>query len=105
MAKKAKKAVVLNRRGIWKGSIAFGLVNVPVQLFSAKHGEQLSFNMIDKRDHARIGYKQINKVTGKEIDRSQIVKGYEYQKGEYVLLTDADFEKANVKARDRKSVV
>ncbi len=96
--KKAREDVTLSRRGIWKGSISFGLVNVPVQLFSAKDGEQLSFNMLDKRDNARIGYKQINKSTGREIERSHIVKGYEFQKGEYVVITENDFERANVKA-------
>ncbi len=102
MAKKktAKKSggKKINHRGLWSGSISFGLVNVPVELYSAKDGEQLKFNMLDRRDHARIGYKQINKSTKKEIARSDIVKGYEYEKDQYVIITDEDFKRANVKA-------
>src|SRR5688500_3914165 len=93
-----KKKEGFSRRGVWKGSISFGLVNIPVYLESAQQSEKLSFHLIDKRDHSRIGYRQINKSTQKEIDRSNIVKGYEYEKGEYVLLSEADLKKANVKA-------
>ena len=85
-------------RGLWKGSIAFGLVNIPVQLASAEEKEHIHFRMLDKRDHAPIGYKQYNKLTGKEITRDQIVKGFEFKKGEYAIMTDADFKKANPKA-------
>lgn len=85
-------------RGLWKGSIAFGLVNIPVQLASSEEKEHIHFRMLDKRDNAPIGYKQYNKLTGKEITRDNIVKGYEYKKGEYAIMTDADFKKANPKA-------
>ncbi|MGZ3695656.1 MAG: non-homologous end joining protein Ku [Bdellovibrionota bacterium] len=98
-AKKTKKtAKHSNPRGLWKGSIAFGLVNIPIILESAVQEERLHFHLVDKKDHAPIGYRQINKKTGREIKRSNIIKGYEYEKGKYVLLSDADFEKANVKA-------
>lgn len=86
------------RRGLWKGAISFGLVNIPIYLESANEEAKLHFHLIDKRDHSPVGYKQINKKTGKPITRAQMVKGYEYKKGQYVLLTDADFKKANVKA-------
>jgi DNA end-binding protein Ku len=86
------------RRGLWKGSIAFGLVNIPILLESAQQEEKIHFRLLDKRDHSPVGYKQINKKTEEEISHKDIVKGYEYEKGEYVLMSDADFKKANPKA-------
>ena len=88
----------LRRRGMWKGYIAFGLVNIPIYLESATQVKKIRFNLIDKHDHAPIGYKQFNKNTGKPVLRNSIVKGYEYEKGEYVLMGEGDFKKANVKA-------
>ncbi|HVK61751.1 MAG TPA: Ku protein, partial [Bdellovibrionales bacterium] len=85
-------------RGIWSGAISFGLINIPVVVLTAKQQERLSFRMLDKRDHSPIGYRQINKTTGKEVDRKDIVKGYEYQKNQFVIITDQDFKKANPKA-------
>ena len=99
-AKNGKKPHFGRRRGMWKGSIAFGLVNIPIYLESATQEKKINFRLIDKSDHAPIGYKQYNKVTGKEITRSSIVKGYEYKKGEFVLMSEEDFKKANVKATD-----
>lgn len=86
------------RRGMWKGFIAFGLVNIPIYLESATQEKKIRFNLIDKHDHSPIGYKQINKLTGKEVSHASIVKGYQYEKGEYVLMNESDFKKANVKA-------
>lgn len=86
------------RRGMWKGYIAFGLVNIPIYLESATQVKKIRFNLIDKHDHSPIGYKQINKQTGKPVVRTSVVKGYEYEKGEYVLMSESDFKKANVKA-------
>ncbi|MBY0315224.1 MAG: Ku protein [Bdellovibrionales bacterium] len=83
---------------MWKGTISFGLVSIPVYLESSKETEKIHFNLIDKRDNAPVGYKQINKNTRREIERKDIVKGYEYEKGEYVIMSEADFKKANVKA-------
>jgi DNA end-binding protein Ku len=85
-------------RALWKGALSFGLVNVPVNLYSAARSEDISFDMLDKRNFAPIGYKKVNKKTGKEVDKANIVKGYEYEKGEYVLITDEDFKQANPKA-------
>lgn len=95
---KNKKTQPSSRRGLWKGSISFGLVNIPIYLESATQEKKISFHLIDKTDHAPVGYKQINKATGKEINKSSVVKGYEYEKGEFVLMTEADFKKANIKA-------
>jgi len=92
-------------RALWKGAISFGLVHVPVSLYPASRSEGLSFDMIDKRDFAPVGYKRYNKNTGEEIDRENIVKGYEYEKGEYVVITDEDFKQANVKATQTVEIV
>jgi DNA end-binding protein Ku len=85
-------------RGIWNGAISFGLINIPVSLFSAKEEARLSFNLLDRRDHSPIGYKQYNKLTGKNVERKNIVKGYEFEPEQYVILEDEDFIKANPKA-------
>jgi DNA end-binding protein Ku len=83
---------------VWKGAISFGLVTIPVSLYPATRSEGLSFDMLDKRDFAPIGYKRYNKTTGDEVPWNDIVKGYEYEDGQYVVVTDEDFRQANVKA-------
>jgi DNA end-binding protein Ku len=85
-------------RPLWKGAVSFGLVQVPVNLYSAVKSEDISFDMLDKRNFAPVGYKKVNKKTGKEVTKEDIVKGYEYEKGEYVVITDEDFKQANPKA-------
>lgn len=83
-------------RGLWKGAISFGLVNVPVELFSAeKRSSSIDLTMLDKRDLAPVGYRRYNKSTGEEVPWSEIVKGYEYEDGRYVVLSDEDFRRAN----------
>jgi DNA end-binding protein Ku len=86
-------------RGLWKGAISFGLVNVPVELFSAeKRSSELDLTMLDKRDLAPVGYKRYNKSTGEDVPWAEIVKGYEYDDDKYVVLSDEDFRRANVEA-------
>ena len=85
-------------RSIWKGSIAFGLVNVPVELFPAEERKGFEFALLDKRDLAPVGYRRYNKKSGKEVEWADIVKGYEYEKERYVVLSDEDFRRANAKA-------
>lgn len=85
-------------RPIWKGAISFGLVHIPVELYPASTSVGIDLDMLDRRDFAPVGYKRYNKVTGKEIKQQDIVKGYEYEKGEYVVLTEADIKKANVES-------
>jgi DNA end-binding protein Ku len=86
-------------RGLWKGAISFGLVNVPVELFSAeKRSSELDLTMLDKRDLAPVGYKRYNKASGEDVPWAEIVKGYEYEDGKYVVLSDEDFRRANVEA-------
>ncbi|QGR85777.1 Ku protein [Burkholderia multivorans] len=82
-------------RMIWKGAISFGLVHVPVQLFPATRTVKPSFRLLDKRSMDPVGYRQINKRTGKEVSRDDIVRGYEYEKERYVVLTDDEIRAAN----------
>jgi DNA end-binding protein Ku len=83
---------------IWSGSINFGLVTIPVKLFTAVKTDDLSFNMLHAKDEGRIKYERICSVDGKPVPWDEIVKGYEYEKGEYVVLTDDDFAKVNPEA-------
>jgi len=83
-------------RPIWTGAIGFGLVNIPVKLFSATKGSELSLDMLDKKDHANIKYKRVNEKTGKEVANEHIVRGYLYN-DDYVVLDEADFEAADAK--------
>jgi DNA end-binding protein Ku len=87
-------------RALWKGAVSFGLIYVPVELHTASKENTLPLHMLDRRDFAPIGFHRINKITGKEVGWSDIVKGYEYKKGDYVALSDADFKHANVKASE-----
>ncbi|MFZ6657190.1 Ku protein [Undibacterium sp. TJN19] len=83
---------------IWKGAISFGLVHIPVELFSAVTDNALDLTMLDKRDFSPIGFRRYNKASGKEVKWEDIVKGYEYKPDEYVVLSDEDLKQANVKA-------
>jgi DNA end-binding protein Ku len=87
-------------RALWKGAISFGLIYVPVELHTASKENTLPLHMLHSRDFAPVGYQRINKKTGKEVAWSYVVKGYEYKKGEFVALADADFKHANVKASE-----
>jgi DNA end-binding protein Ku len=92
-------------RELWKGAVRFGLVHIPVSLFPAQQSEELSFTMLDKRDLQPVGYKRYNKTTGDEVAFEDIVKGYEYEKGEYVTLDKEDFKRANVEATQTVDIV
>jgi DNA end-binding protein Ku len=92
-------------RAIWKGAISFGLVNIPVELHSAEQRDELSFDLLDRRDMSPVGYRRYNKNTGKEVEWEEIVKGYEYEDGEYVVLSDEDFRQANVRATQTVDIV
>ena len=83
---------------IWSGSINFGLVTIPVKLMTAVRSSDLSFNMLHAKDEGRIKYERVCSVDGKPVPWDEIVKGYEYEKGEYVILTDDDFKKVNPEA-------
>jgi DNA end-binding protein Ku len=80
-------------RSIWTGSIGFGLVSIPIKLFSAVQETRLDLDMLDGRDHARIKFQRVNENTRKEVPYDKIVKGYKYD-DDYVIIEDADFEAA-----------
>ncbi len=80
-------------RSIWKGSIGFGLVSIPIKLYSAVQTSSLDLDMLDSRDHAHIKFQRINENTRKEVPYDKIVKGYKYD-DDYVIVEDADFEAA-----------
>ena len=84
--------------GIWKGSISFGLLNIPVNLQTANESKDLNFHMLDSRDFGAIKYKKVNANSGKEVPYDKIVKGYEYEPDEFVIINKADFTAANPKA-------
>ncbi len=85
-------------RPIWKGSISFGLVNIPITLFTAEQKSELHFKLLDKRNKSEIRYERVSEETGQQVPWDQIVKGYKYDSGDYVVLTDEDFKKAAVEA-------
>jgi DNA end-binding protein Ku len=85
-------------RAIWKGSISFGLVNIPIALYPATRREELKFRLLRKSDLSPVNYKRVAEKDGKEVPWDQIVKGYEYEKGKYVVLKDEDFERVDLEA-------
>lgn len=81
-------------RAIWKGAISFGLVHIPVSLVSATNSDKIDFDWLDKRTLDPVGYQRINKATGKPVNQEHIVKGIQYQKGEYVVLSEEEIKEA-----------
>ncbi|KTD44529.1 Ku protein [Legionella oakridgensis] len=82
-------------RAIWSGSISFGLVNIPVKLYSGTESHALDFNLLRRSDLCPIQYSRVCRADGKEVPWEDIVKGYEYQEGDYIILEKEDFEKAS----------
>jgi DNA end-binding protein Ku len=85
-------------RALWKGAVSFGLVTIPVSLYPATRREELKFRMLRRSDHSPINYKRVAEANGKEVPWNQVVKGYEYEKGEYVILKEEDFARVDVEA-------
>jgi DNA end-binding protein Ku len=85
-------------RAIWKGSITFGLVNIPVGLYSAEKRQEVQFHLLDKRDQSPVRYKRVSEKSGREVPWENIVRGYEYEEGNYVILSDEDLKRANPEA-------
>ena len=85
-------------RAIWKGSISFGLVNIPIALYPATKKEDLRFRLLRKSDLSPVNYKRVAEADGKEVPWDEIVKGYEYEKGKYVVLKDEDFQRVDLEA-------
>jgi DNA end-binding protein Ku len=85
-------------RPIWSGTIQFGLVTIPVGVYSATSSERISFNMLHKKDYGRIRNRRFCEIENTEVSSDEIVKGYEYEKGEYIEMTDEDFDKVKVES-------
>src|SRR6185437_5417831 len=85
-------------RAIWKGSISFGLVNIPIALYPATRREEFKFRLLRKSDLSPVNYKRVAEKDGKEVPWDQIAKGYEYEKGKYVILKDEDFQRVDLEA-------
>ena len=83
-------------RPIWSGTISFGLVSVPVRMFSATSSQELRFHFLDRRDMSPIGYDKVNKETGKSVDPDDIIRGFEFEKGRFVEVTDEDIDRLDV---------
>lgn len=92
-------------RAIWKGSISFGLVNIPVSLYPATHREELKFHLLRASDMSPINYKRVAEADGKEVPWEQIVKGYQYEKGKYVVLQDEDFKRVDIEATQTVDII
>jgi len=92
-------------RAIWKGSISFGLVNIPVSLQNASRTEELKFRLLRGSDLSPVNYKRVAQVDGKEVAWNEIVKGYEYEKDKFVVLKDDDFKRVDLEATDTIDIV
>src|SRR5579884_3628869 len=86
-------------RALWTGSITFGLVNVPVRVYSAVHEHKLQFHLVHEKDDGPIGYQKVCKLEDRPVPNDEIVKAYEFTKGEFVQLTDEDFEAVQVEGQ------
>jgi DNA end-binding protein Ku len=93
-----REILVAMARAIWKGSISFGLVNIPIGLYPATRKEDLRFRLLRKTDLSPVNYRRVAEKDGKEVPWDQIVKGYEYDKGKYVVLKEEDFQRVDIEA-------
>src|SRR5215217_2427592 len=85
-------------RAIWKGTISFGLVSIPISLYPATRREELKFRLLRKSDLSPVNYKRVAESDGKEVPWDQIVKGYEYEKDQFVVIKEEDFNRVDVEA-------
>jgi DNA end-binding protein Ku len=92
-------------RAVWKGSISFGLVNIPVALQNASRTEELKFRLLRSSDLSPVNYRRVAQVDGKEVPWNEIVKGYEYEKDKFVVLKDEDFKRVDLEATDTIDIV
>jgi DNA end-binding protein Ku len=92
-------------RALWSGTMGFGLIQIPVRLLTAEVRNELAFHQLDRRDGSRIGYERVSKTTGERVEWQDIVKGYEIEKGRFVVLEPEDFQRANVRATQTIEIV
>jgi DNA end-binding protein Ku len=95
----------IRMRPIWKGSISFGLVNIPVALYTATKTEELKFRLLRAKDMSPVNYKRVAEADGKEVPWDQIVKGYEYEKEKFVVIKDEDFKRVDIEATQTVDIV
>jgi DNA end-binding protein Ku len=103
----ASATIVLKKvmRALWKGAISFGLVTIPVSLYPATRREELKFRLLRKSDQSPVNYKRVAEADGKEVPWDQIVKGYEYEKGKFVIIKDEDFARVDVEATQTVNII
>src|SRR5947209_823558 len=92
-------------RAIWKGSISFSLINIPIALYPASRREELKFRLLRASDLSPVNYKRVAEADGKEVPWDQIVKGYEYEKGKFVVLKEEDFARADIEATQTVEII
>jgi DNA end-binding protein Ku len=92
-------------RAIWKGSISFGLVNIPIALYPATHTEDLKFRLLRSKDLSPVNYKRVAEADGKEVTWDQIVKGYEYEKGKFIVIKEEDFKRVDIEATQTVDII
>src|SRR5437773_8703199 len=92
-------------RAIWKGAISFSLINIPIALYPATRREELKFRLLRESDLSPVNYKRVAEADGKEVPWEQIVKGYEYEKGKFIVLKDEDFKRADIEATQRVDIM
>src|SRR5207248_2582064 len=92
-------------RAIWKGSISFSLVNIPISLYPATRRDELKFRLLRGSDLSPVNYKRVAEADGREVPWEQIVKGYEYEKGKFVVLKDEDFRRVDIEATQTVDII
>src|SRR6202789_55969 len=92
-------------RAIWKGSISFGLVSIPISLMPATRREELKFRLLRASDMSPVNYKRVAEADGKEVPWEQIVKGYEYEKGKFVVVKEEDFKRVDIEATQTVDII
>src|SRR6201996_2317053 len=90
---------------LWNGAISFGLVTIPVSLYPATHREELKFHLLRGSDLSPVNYKRVAEADGKEVPWDKIVKGYEYEKGKFVVIKDEDFARVDVEATQTVDII
>src|ERR1700761_1792532 len=92
-------------RAIWKGTISFGLVSIPISLYPATRRDELKFHLLRASDLSRVNFKRVAEADGKEVPWDKIVKGYEYEKDKFVVLKDEDFNRVDVEATQTVDII
>jgi len=92
-------------RALWKGAISFGLVTIPVSLYPATKREEFKFRLLRKSDRSPVNYKRVAEADGKEVPWDQIVKGYEYEKGKFIVIKEEDFARVDVEATQTVDII